>query len=258
MRVAAFQIAAGGETASARLAAIAAHVADAKQAGATLAVFPELALPGYGAGDAIKDEARKHGDEQLTALAGLADQSGVAIVAGIALERQGAIINAAALLRPGAEPVVYAKRQLYGTYEKALFRAGEAPPPIVDLGGLKAGLLVCFDVEFPEHVRDLAKRGAEIVLVPTALPRSPAAHFIARNVIPVRAFENQVFVVYADWCGTDARFAYQGLSSIAAPDGARLAEAGESEPVMLVADIDPGAFIASKEQNPYLDELRVG
>lgn len=256
MRVAAFQIAAGGETASARLAAIADAVTQAKRADATLAVFPELALPGYGAGEVIKDAARERGDELLTALARLADRSGIAIVAGIALERQGSIVNAAALLRPGEEPVVYAKRQLYGTYEKALFRAGDIPPPVVELGGLKAGLLVCFDVEFPEHVRDLARRGANIVLVPTALPRSPAAHFIARNVIPVRAFENQVFVVYADWCGTDARFAYQGLSSIAAPDGSRLAEANESDPAMLVGDIDPGAFSASKEQNPYLDELR--
>lgn len=256
MKVAAFQLAAGDETSSARLAAITAHVVDAKRAGATLAVFPELAVPGYGAGEAIRDEARERGDEHLTALAGLADQSGVAIVAGIALERDGSIVNAAALLRPGEEPIVYAKRQLYGAYEKALFHAGKTPPPIVELGGIKAGLLVCFDVEFPEHVRDLARRGADIVLVPTALPRSPAAHFIARNVIPVRAFENQVFVVYADWCGADARFGYQGLSSIAAPDGSRLAEANESEPAMLVADIDPGAFTASKEQNPYLDELR--
>ncbi len=257
MRVAAFQIAASDSDTTERLARIADDVTQAERAGATLAVFPELALPGYGAGDAIRDEARKHGDAHLAALAGLADQSGVAIVAGIALERDGAIVNAAALLRPGEEPVVYAKRQLYGTYEKALFRAGETPPPIVDLGGMKAGLLVCFDVEFPEHVRDLAKRGADIVLVPTALPRSPAARFIARNVIPVRAFENQVFVIYADWCGLDERFAYQGLSSIAAPDGSRLAEANDSEPAMLVADIDPGAFSASKEQTPYLDELRV-
>ncbi|MEF2547755.1 nitrilase-related carbon-nitrogen hydrolase [Aurantimonas sp. E1-2-R+4] len=256
MKVAAFQLAASDETSSARLAAIADHVADAKRAGATLAVFPELAIPGYGASEAIENEARERGDEQLTALALLADRSGVTIAAGIALERQGSIVNAAALLRPGEKPVAYAKRQLYGTYEKALFRAGDIPPPVVELGGLKAGLLICFDVEFPEHVRDLARRGADIVLVPTALPRSPAARFIARNVIPVRAFENQVFVVYADWCGADARFAYQGLSSIAAPDGSRLAAASESEPAMLLADIDPGAFSASKEQNPYLDELR--
>lgn len=256
MRVAAFQLAASGEASSDRLAAIAAHVAEAKRVGATLAVFPELAIPGYGAGGAIRDDTGARSDEQLTALARLADQNGVAIVAGIALVREGAIVNAAALLKPGAEPIVYAKRQLYGAYEKTLFRAGDIPPPIVDIGGMKAGLLVCFDVEFPEHVRDLARRGAEIVLVPTALPRSPAAHFIARNVIPVRAFENQVFVVYADWCGADARFGYQGLSSIAAPDGSRLAEAGENEPAMLIADIDPGAFTASKEQNPYLDELR--
>ena len=79
--------------------------------------------------------------------------------------------------------------------------------PIVEIAGLRCGLLVCFDVEFPELCRDLALRGAKAIIVPTALPKSDGARFIAQNVVPVRAFENQLFVVYADHCGSDGTFA---------------------------------------------------
>ena len=79
--------------------------------------------------------------------------------------------------------------------------------------------MICYDVEFPEMIRHLALSGADLVLVPTALPASEHAAFIARSIIPVRAFENQVFVAYANHAGRDDAFAYAGLSGIAAPDG---------------------------------------
>ena len=64
-------------------------------------------------------------------------------------------------------------------------------------------MLICYDVEFPENVRRLAQAGAQAVLVPTALPASDHADFIARKMIPVRAFENQLFVAYVNHCGAD-------------------------------------------------------
>jgi predicted amidohydrolase len=94
------------------------------------------------------------------------------------------------------------------------------------------------------------------VLVPTALPAGDHSPFIAGTIIPARAFENQVFVAYANHCGADARFAYAGLSHVAAPDGATLAQAGAA-PALLIVDIDPAAYGASRADNPYLRDLRV-
>ncbi len=170
--------------------------------------------------------------------------------------REGDVVrNAAALLRPGHEPVVYAKRFLYGDYERAAFQAGTERSAIVEVAGLKVGLLVCFDVEFPETVRELALAGADVVLVPTALPEGASARFIARSLVPTRAFENGLFVSYADWCGADEAFRYQGLSVIAAPDGSALAQAGETGAQMLLADLDPAAYAESRAANDYLGEL---
>ncbi|UIJ73115.1 nitrilase-related carbon-nitrogen hydrolase [Aurantimonas sp. HBX-1] len=253
MRVAAFQLAAGLGSPDARLAEIDSCMASA--AGADLAVFPELAVTGYGAGPAIAESAADP-QQALAPLQAMVDQHGVAMVTGLALRADdGGLANAAAMLRPGAAPALYAKRMLYGDYEKGLFAAGRAEPPIVEIGGLACGVLVCFDVEFPELVRQLALRGAAAVIVPTALPRSVGARFIAERVVPVRAFENQLFIVYADHCSADFRFAYQGLSSIVAPDGSVLAAAGDSDAAMLVADLDPSAYADCRAQNPYLAEL---
>ena len=253
MRVAAVQMDAAVSASDDRRAAILSALDEAVAAGAEVVVLPELAVTGYGAGEPIAANAQA-AEDALAEWQDAVERPGIALVLGLALRTRAGVSNAAALLAPGREPVLYAKRMLYGDYEKAMFAAGDAPSPIVEIGGLRCGLLVCFDVEFPELCRDLASRGAEAILAPTALPKSPGARFIAEHVVPVRAFENQVFVVYADHCGADTRFAYQGLSAIAAPDGSVLAHADETEPALLVADLDPDAYAASREQNPYLAE----
>jgi 5-aminopentanamidase len=105
-------------------------------------------------------------------------------------------------------------------------------------------------------VRGLALGGAELVLVPTALPESEHAAFIAERVVPVRAFENQVCVVYANHAGSDGRFVYAGRSCIAMPDGSDAARAGRHEAELILADYDPARFADSREANPYLADRR--
>ncbi len=75
-------------------------------------------------------------------------------------------------------------------------------------------------------------------------------------MIAVRAFENQLFVAYANHCGADGRFAYAGRSVIAAPDGSLLAEAPATGEALLLASIDRDAYRASALENTYLDDLQ--
>jgi 5-aminopentanamidase len=172
-------------------------------------------------------------------------------------ERHGdGIYNSAFFLTREGAPFVYRKSHLYGPYERQLFRAEAPCAGIVEHAGLRLGILICYDVEFPENVRRLALAGVQAVLVPTALPAGPHAHFIARQIVTVRAFENQVFVAYANHCGADERFSYAGLSTIAAPDGSIIAAAGEAQEALLVAEIEPGNYAASMKENTYLADLR--
>ena len=121
------------------------------------------------------------------------------------------------------QPAIYRKSHLYGDYERSLFKPETPVSCIVELGGLKLGMLICYDVEFPENVRRLALAGVDAVLVPTALPAGPSGTFIANHMIQTRAFENQIFVAYINHAGADERFTFAGNSRIAAPDGSLIA-----------------------------------
>ena len=128
---------------------------------------------------------------------------------------------------------------------------------IFEHGGLRCGLLICYDVEFPENVRRLALAGADTALVPTALPSGASGAFIAEHMIQTRAFENQIFLAYVNHTGADERFSYAGLSRIAAPDGSLLAEATASEAALLVADLSLADYDDSRRQNTYLADMRI-
>lgn len=257
-RIAALQMQAIAGDVDANLGRIEQGVRDAARRGADLPVTPELAVPGYGAGPAMARLAETSDGPSWRRLSALSREAGVAIVAGFAERAGDAVYNSVLFVGGDRPPQVYRKSHLYGQYERGLFAAERPVATILDHAGLKFGLLICYDVEFPENVRRLALAGAQAVLVPTALPASDHAAFIARSMIPVRAFENQVFVAYVDHCGRDERFAYAGLSGIAAPDGAMLASAGAADETLLVADLDPGVYRQSVENNPYLTDLRIG
>ncbi|MFU1478790.1 carbon-nitrogen hydrolase family protein [Roseovarius sp. C7] len=228
----------------------------ASAAGADLMVAPELALSGYGAGAALRDLAQPAEGDWSLSLQEVVEETGCALVTGFP-ERLGENLHISAMaLRPGQPPVIYRKGFLYGAYEKEIFTPAGPNVVTFDHAGLKIGLLICFDVEFPECTRSLALAGAELILVPTALPAQPGSPFIANAMIPVRAYENQLFVAYCDHADADAAFAYQGLSCIAAPDGTLLSQAPETGETLIFAEITPADYAEAKVINPYVAEWR--
>lgn len=256
MKLAAFQMQSVAGDTAANLARIERAARDAAAAGANLLVTPELALTGYGAGEVIRELAEPIDGELADRLAAISDATGIGIVAGFA-ERDGETVYNSALYVDGlGARTVYRKSHLYGPYERALFSPENPKAQVIDHRGTAIGLLICYDVEFPENVRRLAQAGAEVVVVPTALPASDHDDLIARKMIPVRAFENQIFVAYVNHCGTDALFSYAGLSGIAAPDGSLLAEAGAIGEALLIAEIDSGNYAESAAANSYLADLK--
>ncbi|EYR77376.1 carbon-nitrogen hydrolase family protein [Shinella sp. 838] len=256
MRIAALQMHAIAGDGEANIERIAAAAADAAAGGARLLVVPELAVPGYGAGEAAFGRlASPATGDVATRLGAIARDNALAIVAGFA-EQDGTHVYNSALFTDGiGTNAVYRKSHLYGDYERAAFRTAAPASVMVELGGIRLGMLICYDVEFPENVRRLALAGADLVLVPTALPKGSSGTFIANHMIQVRAFENQVFVAYINHCGADDHFTYAGLSRIAAPDGKLLAEAPAEGETLLFAEIRPEDYAKSRAENTYLIDL---
>jgi predicted amidohydrolase len=121
----------------------------------------------------------------------------------------------------------YRKQRLFSPMqEDAFFTPGTAPRPIqTELGPI--GALVCYDLRFPELLREQTGLGADLLVIPAQWPAARVNHW--RILIQARAIENQMFVVAANRCGTTGDTAFGGHSMIVAPDGSILQEAGEGE-----------------------------
>jgi predicted amidohydrolase len=232
---------------------MAAEAAEAKAQGADILLLPEMYLSGYNIGP---EAAQKHAIPQ----SGLAPAQTIAQTHKIALvfgypERVGEhVANAACLIDAGGRILLnYRKSHLYGDLDRAMFKALGSDFPIATLNGQKIGLLICYDIEFPEPARRLALAGADIILIPTA--QMEPYNQVAKHVIPARAYENQVYLAYANHSGTDDGLDYIGLSSICGPDGEILASAGKTED-MLYATVDPAHHAAVRKADPLLADRR--
>ncbi|WP_224387398.1 carbon-nitrogen hydrolase family protein [Pseudonocardia sp. ICBG1293] len=221
---------------------------------ADLLVTPEMFLTGYDIGaDAVAELAEPADGPSAAAVAEIARSSGTAVLYGHPRRDGTRVSNAVALVGPdGTRLAGYRKTHLFGELDRAGFTASDTPPAVVTWNGWGLGLLICYDVEFPETVRALALAGADAVLVPTA--NMAAYDHVPEVLVPARARESQVYVAYANWCGSEGSLTYGGLSCVAGPDGA-VVRAGRA-PELLVAELDRGALAVSRRANPYLADRR--
>jgi 5-aminopentanamidase len=201
-------------------------------------VTPEMFTTGYGLRpNEVARFAEDAGGKTETAIAEIARRHRIAIAYGYP-ERAGGgrAYNAATLVGPdGVVRGRHRKVHLFGDLDRSLFVENTRPPAAFDFDGARVGMLICYDVEFPEAVRRLAVDGARTVLVPTANMKGFEA--VSQFLIRARAYENGCGVVYANYCGADDAFEYCGLSVICGPGGEVLAQASTGREELLVADI---------------------
>ncbi|MFI7405837.1 carbon-nitrogen hydrolase family protein [Streptomyces sp. NPDC049541] len=228
----------------------------AAAAGALLLAAPEMFLTGYAIGDDIGRLAEPADGESADAIADIAGRHGLAIAYGYP-ERDGeTVFNSAQMISAeGIRLANYRKTHLFGCFERDHFTPGEQPVVQAELGGLTVGLMICYDVEFPENVRAHALAGTDLLVVPTA--QMHPFQFVAESMIPVRAWENQLYLAYVNRVGQEGEFDFVGLSALAGPDGVARARAGRGEELVF-ADADPAFLAASREANPYLNDRRPG
>src|SRR5690606_39102940 len=94
---------------------------------------------------------------------------------------------------------------------------GDQPPRVYDCGPIKIGMMICYDISFPEHARALALEGADLVVVPTNWPL--AARCNAEYLVNARAIENQVYCLAVNRVGDERGFTFFGGSRLAHPNG---------------------------------------
>jgi predicted amidohydrolase len=187
-------------------------------------------------------------------MSALARQRGTALAYGYPETDGEHVYNSVQLVdATGRRLANYRKTHLFGDLDKAWFTPGDEAVVQAELGGVRVGLLICYDVEFPELVRAHALAGTELLVVPTAL-MSPY-ELVADTLVPARAYESQLFVAYANRCDTERELTYCGRSCVVAPTGEVLARAGSGSGV-IAADVTREALAASRLENTHLADRR--
>ncbi|MFI0774167.1 carbon-nitrogen hydrolase family protein [Streptomyces sp. NPDC021212] len=225
--------------------------------GAGLLVTSEMYLTGYAIGDGVHRLAEPADGPSGRAVAEIAAEHGIAVLYGYPERGDGeAVHNSARLVGPDGTPLAnYRKTHLFGCFENDWFTPGDTPVVQAELGGLTIGIMICYDVEFPENVRAHALAGTDLLLVPTA--QMHPFQFVAESLVPVRAFESQMYIAYVNRSGPEGEFDFIGLSCLAGPDGTMRARAGRSEELVL-GDADPRLLATSRRINTYLRDRRPG
>lgn len=251
MRLALAQSPAHLPTPETRLDWLRSALPDISDSGADLVLLPELFACGYNIGDAVAVRAEPADGPTFQAMAEYAGAFGVAIHYGYAERAQGRLYNATQCVAPdGARLSHQRKLAIPPGFERDHFSKG-AGCALFDYLGFRIATLICYDAEFPETVRHVALKGAELVLVPTALGAQWS--WVAHCMIPTRAYENGIYLAYANSAGRENGMAFLGESVIAAPDGGEAARAGAA-PEIIYADLSKNRVRAAQARLPYLKD----
>jgi predicted amidohydrolase len=221
------------------LAAIRAHLRDAKGRGAHLVMFPECALTGYCFES--KAEAAPFAEPipgpSTQLLADDCRALDLWMVAGM-LEASGDdLFNVAVLIGPNGVAARYRKIHLPFLGVDRFTTPGDEPFAVHDLGGLKLGMVICYDGSFPESFRSLMLQGADLIVLPTNWP--DGALGAAKYLVPARAMENHVYHAAINRVGVERGFHFIGRSQIVNCFGETLAGSDGDQSVVLFADIEP-------------------
>lgn len=230
-------------------------IARADVAGGTkLVVFPEATLSGFPTRENIADVAQSLDGPALTAVRDAARRAGVSVAVGLA-EREGArFYNTTVFVDDKGEIALrYRKTHLWAS-DVGVFTPGDRFETCL-WNGLTVGLLICYDIEFPETARAVAALDADLLIVTNGNmdPFGP----VHRRAITARAMENQMFALMVNRCGTgDDNLTFPGESALVDPFGEIVAAAGAQE-TLLGVDIDFKRLEASREHYRYLNDARV-
>lgn len=214
-------------------------------ADADLVVFPECALQGYSyeSRDAAALIAETIPGPATNALGEACRRAQCTAIFGL-LERDGdRLFNAAAVIGPSGLIGRYRKMHLPFLGVDRFADPGDLGFPVFETPLARVGVLICFDLSFPEAARCLKLGGAQVLCVPTNWPL--AAEVSCVHSPPSRAQENHIHVVTADRVGDEGGFRFRGESRVVDCSGRVLAVAGDRAEVIR-ATLDPAAADANR------------
>jgi len=219
--------------------------------GANLAVLPEMWSSGFAYRDLNRLALRTKGI--VAELLELSGKYKMVIVGSMPEPDGDKVFNTVYVIDNGKLAGIYRKIHLFSLLgEDRAFSGGDSWL-LADTSIGRVGVIICYDLRFPELSRRLAVEGAEVICVPAQWPKPRQEHW--RTLLRARAIENQLFVVACNTCGRVGKLDFFGMSMIIDPKGELLAEAGESEGD-IVAELDLQAMNDWRAQIPCFNDRK--
>ena len=225
-----------------------------------LVVFPEMFMARPQEGVPLAAVAQPVDGPFVAALSSLCSKYGIHLVTGLWEQVPGDEIRAAnvviALDNQGAIQARYNKIHLFDALsvrESDLMCGDKVAPPLFSVNGMRLGVAICYDLRFPELFRDLALRGAEAVIVPSAWYAGPVKEEHWLTLLKARAIENTLYVAGANLCGAP----FAARSAVFDPFGVMIAGAGEVS-TQVIARLEPERIMEVRTKLPCLLHVQRG
>ena len=231
----------------------------AKEQGADLVIFPEMSLTGYVVHDQVYELAETIPGPTVEKAEMLAKKTGVHIIFGmpeLSEKTQATVFNTAVFVGPQGLIGKYRKMYLptHSVFEeKRYFRPGYQTAVFqTDLGNV--GLCICYDIFFPEVLRLIRLKGAQLIVCISASPAVRRSYF--ETLTCARAIENTAYVAYVNLAGVQDGLQFWGGSRLVSPNGDVLAKAKYDEEDFLTCEVDFSDLRTAETFIPALRDLR--
>lgn len=215
-------------------------------------ILPEMWTTAYQLGD-LANICDKEGMPTSQLIAGMAKSNHVNIVAGsYASMKDKKIFNTAYVFnRKGDNIAKYQKIHLFKLMDEHKYIESGSDHCIFEIDGIKCGIIICYDLRFPELTRKLALLGIKLLFVPAQWPAARLDHW--QTLLKARAIENQIFIAAVNRAGSDPRDEFAGGSMLINPWGEIIAQGGCKEQI-ITAEIDLSKIEEAKSKIDILGD----
>jgi len=230
-----------------------------KKTKADFYVFGEISLTGYHCKDELRNLAEPIDGPSVNKMKKIAKNKNCYIVFGMPLKDdkvEGLIHNSAILVHPDGKVDNYNKWFLptFGPFEEKIFFDEGESLKVFDTKFGKVGLMVCYDLFFPEICKAYSLQGADIIICISATPSTTRKYFEA--MLPARAIENTTFIIYVNLVGTQEDLVFWGGSQIYDPLANLLVKAPYFKESIVTCEIDLKQLKVSRANRPVIRDIR--
>jgi predicted amidohydrolase len=224
-----------------------------------MVIFPEMFLTGYNIGSEFFRLSQGPSSGAVQRLEDLSKETGKYLIVGMpekSRDIRGQIHNSAGIFGPDGLIGFYRKMHLvdFGPFEEWAYFTPGREPFMFEIEEFRIGVIICYDIFFPELTKYYAVNGADAVVCISASPSVTRRFF--ETTMASRAVENTIYFIYSNLVGFDARMEFWGGGSVIGPRGEEVVKGPYFEEALLTAELKLHTVEASRRLRPTLRDTR--